>query len=33
MSSVFPPDFRIQELAAGFSLGDLTDAEWLEIKS
>lgn len=33
MSSVFPPDFRIQELAAGFSLGDLTETEWLEIKS
>jgi len=26
-------DFRIQELAAGFSLGDVTEAELLEIKS
>ncbi len=33
MSSVSTSDFRIQELAAGFSLGDLSEAERLEIKS
>ena len=33
MSLVEPVDFRIQELAAGFSLGDLTEAELHEIKS
>ena len=33
MSLVEPVDFRIQELAAGFSLGDVTEAELHEIKS
>ena len=33
MSSVEPLEFRMQELAAGFSLGDLTEAEWNEMKS
>jgi len=33
MSSVEANDYRIQELAAGYSLGDLTDAEWHEIQS
>ena len=33
MSSISTSDFRIQELAAGFSLGDLSEAERLEIKS
>ena len=33
MSSVEPLDFRMQELVAGFSLGDLTEAEWSEMKS
>ena len=33
MSSVETTDFRIQELAAGFSFGDLTEAEWNEMKS
>ena len=33
MSSVETIDFRIQELAAGYSLGDLTEAEWHEIQS
>ena len=33
MSSVEPIDYRLQELAAGFSFGDLTEAEWTEMKS
>lgn len=33
MSSIETSNFRIQELAAGFSLGDLTEAESLEINS
>ena len=33
MSSIDPVDLRIQELAAGYALGDLSDAELLEIKS
>ncbi len=33
MSPLESVDFRIQELAAGFSLGDITEAELLEIKS
>ena len=33
MSSAEPVDYRIQELAAGYSLGDLTDAEGHEIQS
>lgn len=33
MSLVEPVDIRIQELAAGFSLGDVTEAEFHEIKS
>ena len=33
MSFVGPVDFRMQELAAGFSLGDVTEAELHEIKS
>lgn len=33
MSSVETPDFRFQELAAGYSLGDLSEAERHEIQS
>ncbi len=33
MSSVEPLEFRMQELAAGFSFGDLSEAEWNEMKS
>ena len=33
MSSMESNDYRIQELAAGYSLGDLTDPEWHEIQS
>ena len=33
MSLVEPVDFRIQELAAGFLLGDVVEAELHEIKS
>ena len=33
MNTAESTDFRIQELAAGFSLGDLTEAELHEIKS
>ncbi len=33
MSAVETPDLRMQELAAGFTFGDLTEAEWNEIKS
>lgn len=33
MSLVEPVDFRMEELAAGFSLGDVTEAELHEIKS
>jgi len=33
MSSIEPLEFRMQELAAGFSFGDLSEAEWNEMKS
>jgi anti-sigma-K factor RskA len=33
MSSMGEPDTRLQELAAGYAIGDLSDAELLEIKA